>query len=445
MSKSLLIKDAKLILWGNEVVEGSILVEEGKIASILKDYKRIREVDEVIDGKGLLAVPGGIDLHAHIYDPDYLHHEDFRTGTIAAAFGGITTVYDMPLRLYVENEETFKIKHDNGLRNSLINFGILAGMMNEDNISNIARLRKLGVKGFKLFTCKPFRPEYERTLTEVIKTVDENDGVTIVHAEDDSIVDYLVNKFKNEGREDPLAHHESRPAEAEASAIAKIISIALYLDARVHIAHVSSALGADEVGKGKALGVKVSAETCPHYLYFTKDDVRGHGNYLKMTPSLKNKEDVEALWRALADGTIDAVASDHAPSPRDEKEVNVWDAWGGIPVIETMFPFVFTFGVKKLGIIDLERYVDITSRNPALIMDIYPRKGEIALGSDADIVLLDPELCMEVKPDKLHHKVDWTPFEGIELCGWPKHVILNGDVLIRDRELISESAKPNFL
>ncbi len=442
---SLLIKNVKILLEGNTTTEASIIIEDDKISKIVKNVNSVSDYDQVIDGKGLLALPGGIDIHAHVYDPDYTHHEDFRTGSIAAAYGSITTFYDMPLRLYVEDLKTLEIKVREGLRSSFINFGVIAGMMNEDNLKNVEALRKSGVKGFKLFTCKPFRPRHDATFGEVLKTVDSVDGITMVHAEDDAVMEYLVNKFRKEGRNDPLAHHESRPPEAEAAAIRRITALAELLGTKVHIVHVSSGIGAEEVRLAKKRGVKITAETCPHYLHFTKDDVRKWGNYLKMNPALKTMRDVEALWKALADGTIDAVTSDHAPSPREEKEVDVWDAWGGIPGLETMFPLIFTRGVRQLGILSLERYVEVTSRNPAKIMGIYPRKGELAVGSDADIVIIDPNQCFEVKAENLHHKVDWTPYEGTKLCVWPVHVLVNGKPIILDKDLIEKNKSPRFI
>ncbi len=445
---NLLIKNARIPLSGNYTTEGNILISNGKIISITKDVQEVKalEFDEVLNASGLIATPGCIDIHAHIHDPEYLSHEDFRTGTIAAAYGSITTIYDMPLRMYVDSIDKLKVKVNAGLKESVVNFGIIAGMMNEDNADQIPKLRGEGVKAFKLFTCKPFRPRTDEGLCRVISEINRVGGVAIVHCEDDAIIDYLTNKFRRNGRADPLAHHLSRPAEAEASAIARVLSIAKVLNARVHIAHVSSALGARAVRLGKkVLGSKLTAETCPHYLIFTLNDVSRWGNYLKMNPSLKSKDDVRELWRALANGTIDAVTSDHAPSPRDEKETDVWSAWGGIPGIETMYPFIFTYGVKRSGLLSLERYVKVTSENPARILGLYPRKGSLHPGGDADISLIDPNLCIKVTADKLHHKVDWTPYEGMELCGWARYVIINGEVIIRDRELIQGVRTAQFI
>ncbi len=441
-----LIKNVKIVLHGNEVVEASIVVEEGKIGAVVKNYGYLSKYDVVVDGSGLLAIPGGVDIHAHVHDPQYLSHEDFESGSIAALYGGITTFFDMPLRTYVEDRESLNVKVDAGLKMSYINFSIIAGMMNEKNVSKVQLLRGLGVKAFKTFTCKPFRPESDGGLALVLSEVSKYGGVNVVHAEDDSIPEYLVSKFKEEGREDPLAYHESRPDVVEEIAVSKVLRLASFLNVKdVHIAHLSSALGLKEIVKAKSEGINVTSEVTPHHLFFTKEDVKRFGNYLKLAPTLKTKEDVMALWKGLANGFIDVVASDHAPATKEEKEVSVWDAWGGIPNLETMLPLIFTLGFKKLGLLTLERFIKVTSENPAKIMGIYPTKGSLNVGSDADITLLDSSKCFKVKASELHHKVDWTPYEGVELCGWPRKVFVNGLLVLDEGNVIAENRKPKYL
>ncbi|MEO3993555.1 MAG: dihydroorotase family protein [Desulfurococcaceae archaeon TW002] len=442
----MLIKNIRLLTGGNELTEASLIIEEGKIVGIKKAITP-SNYDEVLDGGGLLALPGGIDIHAHIYDPQYLHHEDFRSGSEAALYGGVTTLFDMPLRMYVEDEKTFKIKYDAGLKDSLVNFGIIAGMMNEDNASSVKLLQSLGINLFKVFTCKPFRPKSDGGFTKVMSSVVNSGGVLIIHAEDDIIAEYLTVEFKNSGSNEPISYHESRPAPAEAMAIRRVVEVAKFLGLKkgVHIAHLSSADGLREVVKARLDGVNLTVETTPHHLYFTKEDVLRLGNYLKLAPTLKSRDDVRALWRALSSGSVDVVASDNAPSTRSEKEVSTWDAWGGIPSLEVMLPLVFTLGIKKLSIMTLERYVEVTSKNPARIAGIYPRKGALNIGSDADIVLIDPNYCFKVTADKLHHKVDWTPFEGLELCSWPRHVIINGQLVMKDREVILQNFRGSYV
>ncbi len=442
----MLIKNIKLLTGSNELTEASLIIEDGKIAGI-KKATTPSNYDEVLDGGGLIALPGGIDIHAHIHDPQYLHHEDFRSGSEAALYGGVTTLFDMPLRVYVEDEKTFKIKYEAGLKDSLVNFGIIAGMMNEDNVSSVKLLQSLGINLFKVFTCKPFRPRSDGGFTKVMSSVVGSGGVLIVHAEDDIIAEYLTVEFKSSGSNEPISYHESRPALAEAIAIRRVAEVAKFLGFKkgVHIAHLSSAEGLREVVRARLEGVNLTVETTPHHLYFTKEDVLRLGNYLKLAPTLKSRDDVRVLWEGLSSGSVDVVASDNAPSTRSEKEVGTWDAWGGIPNLEVMLPLVFTLGVKKLSIMTLERYVEVTSRNPAKIAGIYPRKGVLSIGSDADIVLIDPNYCFNVTADKLHHKVDWTPFEGLELCGWPRHVIINGQLVMRDREVILQNFRGSYV
>jgi len=442
----MLVRNVRLVVGGNELVEASLVIEDGKIVYIGKSVPS-SGYDEVLEGGGLLALPGGIDIHAHVHDPQYLHHEDFRSGSEAALYGGVTTFFDMPLRMYVEDEESFKAKYEAGLKESLVNFGVIAGMMNEDNASSVELLQSLGVNLFKVFTCKPFRPRSDEGLTKVVRSVVGRGGTLIVHAEDDAITEYLTREFKESGMNDPVSYHESRPAIAEAMAIRRVADVAGFLGLKhgIHIAHLSSAEGLREVEKSRLNGVYLTVETTPHHLYFTKEDVSKLGNYLKLAPTLKRRDDVRALWRGLASGSVDAVASDNAPSTKAEKEVNVWDAWGGIPNLEVMLPLVFTLGVRKSGLLTLERYVEITSKNPARIAGIYPSKGSLSVGSDADIALVDPNLCFSVSASKLHHKVDWTPFEGLELCGWPRHVIINGKLVLRDREMILPEFRGSYV
>ncbi|MEM2021470.1 MAG: dihydroorotase family protein [Zestosphaera sp.] len=436
-----LLKNVRIPAGGNEAVEASILIDEGRVVALTKEPGHLGNFDEVIDCNGLIALPGGIDIHAHVYDPLYPDHEDFRSGSEAALHGGVTTFFDMPLRAYVESEESFRVKYEAGLRDSVVNFGIIGGMMNENNLTSVRTLQSLGVNMFKVFTCRPFRPENDSGLSKVVETVVRNGGVLVVHAEDDALTEHLAESFKSSGRHDARSYHESRPATAEALAINRVARIARFLKIEhgVHVAHLSSRIGLGEVVQARLSGVELTVEVTPHHLYFTREDVERLGNYLKLAPTLKDASDVRALWKGLASGVIDAVASDNAPSTRFEKEVDVWSAWGGIPSLEVMLPLVFTLGVKKTGVLTLERFVEVTSTNPARITGIHPRKGVLALNSDADLILIDPNLCFEVTPARLHHKVGWTPFEGLELCGWPRHAYVNGQLVMRDRELVTDA------
>ena len=193
--------------------------------------------------------------------------------------------------------------------------------------------------------------------------------------------------------------------------------------------------------------MKITAETCPHYLTFTRKDMKKQGPYLKMNPSLKGPKDVDALWRGLRDGTVDIVTSEHAPGTRAEKEPgwkDIWKAWGGVPAIETMLPVMLSEGVNKrrLTLAKLQR---VCCENPARLFGFYPRKGVLREGSDADLVIVDLKLKKKVKGVELHQKLDWTPYEGWMLKGWPVMTMRRGEILFRDNELLAKPGNAEFL
>jgi dihydroorotase (multifunctional complex type) len=429
MTGSLLIKNVKIPIHG-ELVEGNIYVEDGVIRAITK---RLYEADVVIDGGGQPVVPGGIDLHAHVYDPQHIENEDWKTGSLAAAFGGLTTLIDMPLRVYVDNPHIVEEKLSAACRDSYVNYGLTGGFINKSNYKSILELRKLGIKTFKFFTCRPFKIEYEALVPAFVE-IKRSNSIAVIHAEDDELIEHLERDYR--GVNDIVAYHMSRSAEVEAVAIMRVGLYARQVGCRVHIAHLSSKLGLEAIKWLKGIGVAVTSEVCPHHLYFTREDSKRYGNYLKLAPTLKTREDIEALWRSLRDGLIEAYVSDNAPAPRRLKEVNTWSAWGGIPNLEIMGPFLYTMGVKA-GLITLERFIDVFSRNPAKMLGLYPELGEIAVGSRADVYVLETRRPRRISASTHHHKVDWTPWEGIELYGAPLHLIVGGEVVIERGELVS--------
>jgi len=440
------LKNCKIIT-SEAIIEGDILIKNGKILKIKKSISsQSFDFDEIIDVKGNIVLPSPIDAHAHIYDPAYLHHEDFQTGTISAAFGGITTVIEMVLQTPVDSIKAIKEKIEIGEKNSFIDFSFHAGMMNEKNLENMDEIIKLGVKSFKTFMCKPYYVSDE-TLFKLLLKASSLNALINVHAEDESIIENNTLRLLEKGRKDPLAHNESRPNEAEAIAIQKAIGLAKKAQARLHISHMSTSEGASLIKKAKSEGIKVTAETCPHYLVFTKEDVVKKGPYLKMNPPLKSNKDKEALWKGLKNGYIDIVTSEHAPGTKEEKEKgwnNIWDAWGGIPSIETMLPILISEGVNKdrISFFDLYR---ILCLNPAKIFGLYPIKGSLSEGSDADLVVIDRKLEKKIKSDNLHYKVGWNPYEGMVLKGWPIITIVRGEIIVKDNELFQKPGYGKFV
>jgi dihydroorotase (multifunctional complex type) len=278
------------------------------------------------------------------------------------------------------------------------------------------------------------------------ETAKEN-SILNVHAEDEDIANENLRKLMDTGRKDAMAHAEWKPNVAEEKAVKKLIQFAGSLGTRLHISHMSTREGVAQVRLGKRRRVRVTTETCPHYLTFTRKDMKEQGPYLKMNPSLKGPADVKALWKGLRDGVVDIVTSEHAPGTKEEKDVgwtDIWKAWGGVPAIETMLPVLLSEGVNTHEI-TLQTLQRACCENPARIFGQYPRKGVIRPGSDADLVVIDLKLKRKVRAEDLHQKVNWTPYEGWTLKGWPVLTIVRGKVVYQDQYLIGKPGNAEFL
>ena len=440
---SVLIENGKVVRAGR-LTRANILIEDGSIEYV--GVRKTKGADKRIDAKGRVILPGLVDGHAHLHDPAFTNREDFTTGTCAAAAGGVTTVVEMVLSTPVDTPDRVKAKIELGRRSSLIDFSLHAGMMNLNNLPNIAAIASLGVRSFKTFTCKPYRTD-DHTLMSLMRETSMRNSILNVHAEDEQTANENFDRLTAEGRKDPMAHVEWKPNMAEERAVRNVVEFSRVLKARLHISHMSTREGVEIVRKNKRLRVRVTAETCPHYLTFTRGDMKKQGPYLKMNPSLKGPKDVQALWKGLRHGTIDMVTSEHAPGERAEKEVgwtDIWKAWGGVPAIETMLPVLLSEGVNKrqLSLITLQR---VCCENPARIFGLYPRKGAIQKGADADLVIVDLKIKRKVKAEALHYKVGWTPYEGWTLRGWPILTMRRGEPLYEDEQVIGKPGAADFL
>lgn len=439
----LVIRNARLVL-PEGIVRGELSIEEGRIREIGVSglAKGVRE----IDAGDKIVMPGVVDAHAHLYDRNFLHREDFRNGSIAAAAGGVTSVIVMPLDTPILTLRSIREAINAGQKNSIIDFSLHAGNMTAESIKYVPKIASLGVKSFKAFTCAPYRMEY-KALEELMVATKAVDAVTFVHAEDDDILRERTQQLLKEGRKDPFAHSDARPNEAEDKAMKNVIEHAKRAKCKLHLAHVTTRQGCEVVRNAKEKRLPISAETCPHFLIFTRNDIERLGPFLKVSPGLKTSEDCAALWDALAGGVIDIVTTDHAPGTREEKEVgweDIWNAQIGVPGIETLLPIMLTEGVAK-GRLTLERMVDVLSTKPAQIFNLYPRKGVIREGSDADLVMVDLKKEMTITARELHYKVGWTPYEGMRVRGVPTMTISRGVVLAEDGKVIGEPEHGQFL
>ena len=421
----LVVRNGRIVL-PEGMITGEISIEDGRICRIA--VSGLPKGDQEIDAKGRIIIPGVVDVHVHLYDRKFPNREDFASGSSAAAAGGVTTVIVMPWDTPIVSGPCIEEVIDLGCKNSIVDFALHAGNMSAETIKKVPEINCFGIKSFKAFTCDPYQMSYD-AIEELMCYVKAIGGVTFVHAEDQKVLSKGIKALKR--RKDPMAHAESRSNEAEEEAIKKVLKSAARTECRTHIAHVTTRQGCEAVEKAKEKGSHVSAETCPHFLVFTREDIERLGPYLKVNPSLKSPSDRAALWEALKNGTIDIVSTDHAPATKEEKEIgwtDIWQAPSGVPGVETFLPIMLSEGVVK-GRLSLEQLVNSMCTKPAVLFGLYPRKGVIQEGSDADLTILDLNEEMKISADRLHYKVGWTPYEGMRVRGLPVMTLLRGKVI----------------
>lgn len=439
----LVIRNGRFIL-PEGIVRGELSVENGRISRIA--VSGLPRGDLEIDAGEKLIIPGVIDAHVHFHDKNFAKREDYLSGSSAAAAGGVTTVIIMPLDTPVLTRSSVSEVIDVGRKESIIDFSWHAGNMTPEAIGEVPELSSLGIKSFKAFTCAPYFMEYGK-IGELMLSVKAVGGVTFVHAEDERVLVRSLRQIQNEHRKDVLAHADSRPNEAEERATKKIAELAGQTGCNVHLAHITTEEGCEVVKNAKKTGAPLTAETSTHSLVFTREDIPRLGPYLKVNPPIKTSKDRAALWRALSDKVIDIVATDHAPGLREEKDAgwkDIWKAPSGVPGVETLLPIVLSEGVGK-GRITMERMVDSLCTMPARIFGMYPRKGVIREGSDADLVMLDMKREVTISAEKLHYKVGWTPYEGMRVKGVPVMTILRGRILAEEGEIVRVPGYGQFL
>ncbi len=446
-----IIKNAR-IPQADETTLTNILVKDEKIAGFIDNIDGI-DAKEIIDANGHLTLPGCIDSHTHFMYQGFPHRENFLTGTAAAAAGGVTTIIDMPCCSVpsVRSVEQLKLKLDAVSPQALVDFAFWGGVTGEDVrngwLHNVEEQAEYGVVAYKAYMT-PSVPTYPRVddpemleaFTEVAKT-----GLPIgIHAENYAMCDYYVKKYQREGRTDGPAWAEARLELAEKVAIELGISFAEHTGARLHIVHMSTGIGAKLIGEGKKRGLNVTSETCPHYLTLNyQEAMTKYGPLAKIAPPLRTKKDNEELWEGLRNGSVDFMATDHAPyeleSEKLSKGMNIWTSFPGIPGVETMVPVLISEGYNK-GRLSLSKLVEVLSTNAAKHYGIYPKKGAMNIGSDADFTIIDLDKRWKVDPKKLASMCGYTPLEGMELKGKVAKTVLRGHLIYEDNDE-SELAK----
>jgi allantoinase len=444
------------IVTNDAMFDANLMIDDGKIIGLKKDTSDV-EASERINAREKLILPGVIDTHVHFLEPGGEHREDFESGTKAAASGGITTVFEMPISsMPVVSAKALNERRAILEKKACIDFALYAGA-GTHSYSEIEGLANAGAIGFKTFLAYPKNRDawYKGTymidnysLLHCLEKIAKTNLPIAIHSEDDSIIEGRIKELQESGRHDFRAHEESRPIASETLAVSSVISVAEQTRARVHIAHMSSTQAAELVKTAKNQGIKVTSETCPQYLVLDDGEMDSLGPYAKVNPPIRyGEKNREGLWKAIREGTIDFIASDHAPWTKAEKDPgfeDVFKASSGIPGTETMFPLLLN--ECSQGRLSLTTLARITSESQARIFNIYPRKGSIQAGSDADLVIVDLKDEMKLQRAKMVSKSrDTNPYDGRNVKGVPIMTISKGKVIAKNGVLNCKAGAGKFI
>ncbi len=461
MTVELIVKNCRLVQ-NNQILNTDMIIDKGKIKQIKKAGSDVKS-DRIIDAKENLVIPGCIDPHIHSREPHGsntpLNQEDFSSVTKAAAAGGYTTVFDMPVTGHPPTTtlEGFKIKKHLAKTKCFVDYSFYggAGYGNEHEIMPLALA---GVIAFKTFT-REIEPKDEQwrgaiigrggseTFMSIMKTVSKTGLPLSIHCEDDRLIEFLTNKLKSNGEINPSAYSKSTPIASEFLEISRSIKLAKTTGSKIIITHLSTSEGASLIEKAKHDGFPVYAETCPHYLLLTdRDMVKKLGPYGKIYPPLRSENDVKALWTFLNKGVIDFLANDHAPHSKESKEVgwkNIFDASFGVPGLETALPLMLT--QVNQGRLDIFRLVDIMSRKSAMIFDINEMKGDLSVGMDADFVIVDLKREVILRKENMYTRSSANIFDGYRVKGIPILTAVRGNIIMQNGEIVGKEGSGEYV
>lgn len=449
----LVVENGKVVL-PDATIEADIAIDDGKIVA-LGTGTALPKGDRVIDAKGNFVLPGCIDPHTHINMPfmGATTKDDFFLATKATSWGGTTTIIDFAIQqkrtLPMKAVEDRRAQADNKV---VIDYSLHPAItdLTPEAVSQLKDLIDYGVPSFKLFMV--YRKEGfmvdDGTLLKVFEEAKAHGGLVGLHAENVTMIEYLVEEALRKGNRAAVYHALTRPPITEAEAVNRAIFLANYLDTAYYNFHLSIKEGVNLIREARLKGQPMYAETCTHYLVNTIEDLkRPDGINFICTPPIRTKEDQEALWRGLADGTMSLVSSDHCAFTTDMKKLGK-DSFdkvpNGMPGHEFRLPILFSEGVAK-GRISINRLSEITSINAAKIFGLYPKKGAIGIGSDADLVILDPRQEKTIRTEDSLYGMDWYPCEGMKIKGWPVVTISKGKVVWKNGQFQGKAGDGEFL
>jgi dihydropyrimidinase len=445
-----------VVVTAADTYQADVCIENGVITQIGTNLSTIGT--EVIDANGCYLFPGGIDPHTHLDMPfgGTVTKDDYETGTMAAAFGGTTTIIDFCLTKKGETlKSAIETWHNKARDKAVIDYGFhLQIVETNDNILN--ELPKMvseeGVTSFKVFMAykNQFQADDE-TLFRTLLAAKELGALVMVHAENGDVIDYLVKKALREGNTDPIYHALTRPPEAEGEATGRAATLTGLASSQLYVVHVSCAEAVRKITEARSKGIDIWGETCPQYLvldqsYLEKPNFEG-AKYV-WSPPLREKWNQDVLWNALKTGELHTLGSDQCSfdfvGQKDLGKEDFSKIPNGGPIIEDRVSILFSEGVNK-GRITLNQFVDLTSTKAAKLFGLYPKKGTIAVGGDADIMIFDPKIERVISAKTHHMAVDYNPFEGMKITGEPVSVLSRGEFVVRDKKFVGKAGAGEFL
>lgn len=446
------IKNGTLITSAG-VYKADVGIQGEKIASISNDL----DGDETIDASGMLVVPGGVDPHVHLEmaTKSTVTSDDWYSGTQAAAFGGTTTVIDF-VELFQPKQllmDAFNQRLDQAKGKANVDFGFHMTIcaVDKSTLQQMQSVVNHGMPSFKFYTTYQGFKLNDEDLLNAFEAMNLVGALPLVHAESDAIIQKATHQLGPEMLTKISAFPGSRPAIAEKEAIDRVLSLAAYMRTPVYFVHVSTREGALAIENARKNGQAAWGETCPHYLILDDSNIKTsdfNGSKFVCNPPLRAPENLPALWTALHDGTLQAIGTDHCSfnflGQKDLGKSSFLDIPPGLPGIELRLSLIYTFGVLR-GLISLNQWIEVCCTNPARLFGIYPQKGDLIPGADADIVLFDPTHKIKVSKSILHEKVDYTPYEGLEITGIVNSTFLRGNRLVHNGEWYGNSESGRFI
>ncbi len=452
---TLLIKNGRLIT-DKEDYPADIFIDKGKISTIFQKIET--DADKVIDASGRYVIPGGIDVHTHLDMPlgDTCSSDDFESGTIAAAFGGTTTIIDFPTQVRGQNpEKALDVWHQRADGKACIDYGfhLIISDAGQISLQDLKNMIDQGITSFKLFMAYPDTLMLDNvSIFRLMRDAQQLGALICMHAENGEVIDTLVKTALSENKRTPVYHALTRPAVLEGEAVNRTIALAQLTGVNVYIVHLSTSEGLQRVKEAREKGLPVYAETCPQYLLLSIEDMIGakefEGAKYVFTPPTREKKHQEKLWKGIVDRYIQVIATDHCPfNFIGQKELGRSDFTkipNGAPGIENRLHLMYEAGVKK-NRLSLNRWVELCATAPAKIFGLYPKKGTIAVGSDADLVIWNPAKDHIISVKTHHMKVDYNLYEGYKISGVPEKVISNGEIIIDSNRFTGQKGRGRYL